>query len=280
MVITEYEHWLVVRQSRRRRIYRVTLVATVSRTLRTPLGARRTRRVVSCNYGGFISGACVSPRGVYAARVARQRGMGIPGDHVNRVETYQAPAGRIRRQQSIIATQTGRTLHRPQLLPGHAGTHTHWRERGQALWVTGVSNRFGGGVLSDTYPNVSHMYPAWILGVSCCFSHDSSRDICIRKNSICILESYQGKCNPPLRYIQDTFKIHSRYHAFILACISDTNTGYIHVTCWINMGYIGLHFKIRSTRRLPVPGPAAVVAARAGSAAGEGVRLLWRCGLS
>ena len=89
MVITEYEHWLVVRQSRRRRIYRVTLVATVSRTLRTPLGARRTRRVVSCNYGGFISGACVSPRGVYAARVARQRGMGIPGDRVNRVETYQ-----------------------------------------------------------------------------------------------------------------------------------------------------------------------------------------------
>jgi hypothetical protein len=30
MIITEYEHWLVVRQSRRRRIYRVTLVATVS----------------------------------------------------------------------------------------------------------------------------------------------------------------------------------------------------------------------------------------------------------
>jgi len=30
---------------------------------------------------------------------------------------------------------------------------------------------------------------------------------------------------PPLRYIQDTFRIHSRYHAFILACISDTNTG-------------------------------------------------------
>ncbi len=70
---------------------RVTLVATVSRTLRTPLGARRTRRVVSCNYGGFISGACVSPRGVYAARVARQRGMGIPGDHANRVETYHHP---------------------------------------------------------------------------------------------------------------------------------------------------------------------------------------------
>jgi hypothetical protein len=93
MFITEYEHWLVVRQSRRRRIYRVTLVATVSRTLRTPLGARRTRRVVSCNYGGFISGACVSPRGVYAARVARQRGMGIPGDHVNRVETYHIRPG-------------------------------------------------------------------------------------------------------------------------------------------------------------------------------------------
>jgi hypothetical protein len=93
MFITEYEHWLVVRQGRRRRIYRVTLVATVSRTLRTPLGARRTRRVVSCNYGGFISGACVSPRGVYAARVARQRGMGIPGDRVNRVETYQLPNG-------------------------------------------------------------------------------------------------------------------------------------------------------------------------------------------
>ena len=39
----------------------------------------------------MISGACVSPRGVYAARVARQRGMGIPGDHVNRVETYHHP---------------------------------------------------------------------------------------------------------------------------------------------------------------------------------------------
>ena len=53
-----------------------------------------------------------------------------------------APAGRIRRQ--VIATQTGRTLHRPQLLLGHAGTHTHWRERGQALWVTGVSGVIGG----------------------------------------------------------------------------------------------------------------------------------------
>ena len=34
MIITEYERWLVVRQGRRRRIYRDTLVATVSRTLR------------------------------------------------------------------------------------------------------------------------------------------------------------------------------------------------------------------------------------------------------
>jgi hypothetical protein len=79
MVITEYEHWLVVRQSRRRRIYRATLVATVSRTLRTPLGARRLESaVVSCNYGGFISGACVSPRGVYTARVARSGAWGSP----------------------------------------------------------------------------------------------------------------------------------------------------------------------------------------------------------
>ena len=91
MVITEYEHWLVVRQSRRRRIYRVTLVATVSRTLRTtPLGARARSAVVSYNYGGFISGARVSPPGcVYRSRSAK-RGMGIPGDHVTRVETYQS----------------------------------------------------------------------------------------------------------------------------------------------------------------------------------------------
>ena len=79
MVITEYEHWLVVRQSRRRRIYRVTLVATVSRTLRTtPLGARARSAVVSYNYGGFISGARVSPRGVYTAREARSGAWGSP----------------------------------------------------------------------------------------------------------------------------------------------------------------------------------------------------------
>jgi hypothetical protein len=91
MVITEYEHWLVVRQSRRRRIYRVTLVATVSRTLRTPLtglGARRTRRVVSCNYGGFISGGvCIAPGCVYRSSSAK-RDVGIPGDRIKRVETY------------------------------------------------------------------------------------------------------------------------------------------------------------------------------------------------
>ena len=92
MVITEYEHWLVVRQSRRRRIYRVTLVATVSRTLRTPLASRcppaRKR-------GGFmqlrwfhIRGVCIAPGCVYRSSSAKQ-GMGIPGDHVNRVETYQ-----------------------------------------------------------------------------------------------------------------------------------------------------------------------------------------------
>ena len=90
MIITEYEHWLVVRQSRRRRIYRVTLVATVSRTLRTPLVPALESAVVSCNYGGFISGACVSPPGcVYRSSSAKQ-GMGIPGDHVNRVETYHS----------------------------------------------------------------------------------------------------------------------------------------------------------------------------------------------
>ena len=91
MVITEYEHWLVVRQSRRRRIYRVTLVATVSRTLRTPLGARARKR------GGFmqlrwfhIRGVCIAPGCVYRSSSAK-RGMGIPGDHVNRVETYHHP---------------------------------------------------------------------------------------------------------------------------------------------------------------------------------------------
>ena len=93
MVITEYEHWLVVRQSRRRRIYRVTLVATVSRTLRTPLGARARKR------GGFmqlrwfhIRGVCIAPGCVYRSSSAR-RDVGIPGDHVNRVETYQDRTG-------------------------------------------------------------------------------------------------------------------------------------------------------------------------------------------
>ena len=65
MVITEYEHWFVVRQSRRRRIYRVTLVATVSRTLRDlsyRSNACPPRELVSCNYGGFIPGVCIAPR--------------------------------------------------------------------------------------------------------------------------------------------------------------------------------------------------------------------------
>ena len=64
MVITEYEHWLVVRQSRRRRIYRVTLVATVSRTLRDlsyRSNACPPRELVSCNYG---DPGCVSLRDV------------------------------------------------------------------------------------------------------------------------------------------------------------------------------------------------------------------------
>ena len=81
MIITEYEHWLVVRQGRRRRIYRVTLVATVSRTLRTPLVPALESAVVSCNYDGFISGACVSPRDVYTARAVleqREAGHGDP----------------------------------------------------------------------------------------------------------------------------------------------------------------------------------------------------------
>jgi len=91
MIITEYEHWLVVRQSRRRRIYRVTLVATVSRTLRTPLGARARKR------GGFmqlrwfhIRGVCIAPGCVYRSSSAR-RDMGIPGDRIKRVETYHHP---------------------------------------------------------------------------------------------------------------------------------------------------------------------------------------------
>ena len=90
MFITEYEHWLVVRQSRRRRIYRVTLVATVSRTLRTP-------RCPPNKAGGFmqlrwfhIRGVCIAPGCVYRSSSAKQ-GMGIPGDHVNRVETYHHP---------------------------------------------------------------------------------------------------------------------------------------------------------------------------------------------
>jgi hypothetical protein len=90
MIITEYEHWLVVRQSRRRRIYRDTLVATVSRTLRTPLGARARKR------GGFmqlrwfhIRGVCIAPGCVYRSSSAK-RGMGIPGDHVKRVETHHS----------------------------------------------------------------------------------------------------------------------------------------------------------------------------------------------
>lgn len=126
-----------------------------------------------CGNGAHDNVVSARPRGIRDAH-----GSSLT---VSSVEPWGgAPAGRIRRQ--VIATQTGRTLHRPQLLLGHAGTHTHWRERGQALWVTGVSGVIGGflsfwgGVLSDTYPNVSHMYPAWILGVSCCFSHDSMQD--------------------------------------------------------------------------------------------------------
>jgi len=77
MVITEYEHWLVVRQSRRRRIYRVTLVATVSRTLRTPLVPAQESAVVSCNYGGFISGRVYRP-GVCIPLEYREAGHGDP----------------------------------------------------------------------------------------------------------------------------------------------------------------------------------------------------------
>ena len=103
MIITEYEHWLVVRQSRRRRIYRVTLVATVSRTLRTPLGARRTRQVVSCNYyGGFISGACVSSRGVYTARVARSGA--ARGEHPG---TFVSPVIPVRRLPMMSLSMEG-----------------------------------------------------------------------------------------------------------------------------------------------------------------------------
>jgi len=65
------------------------MLATVSRTLRTPLGARARKR------GGFmqlrwfhIRGVCIAPGCVYRSSSAK-RGMGIPGDHVKRVETYQ-----------------------------------------------------------------------------------------------------------------------------------------------------------------------------------------------
>ena len=102
MFITEYEHWLVVRQSRRRRIYRVTLVATVSRTLRTPLGARARKR------GGFmqlrwfhIRGVCIAPGCVYRSSSAR-RDMGIPGDRIKRVETYQVGIIPLRRENRSL----------------------------------------------------------------------------------------------------------------------------------------------------------------------------------
>jgi hypothetical protein len=65
------------------------MLATVSRTLRTPLGARARKR------GGFmqlrwfhIRGVCIAPGCVYRSSSVK-RGMGIPGDHVKRVETYQ-----------------------------------------------------------------------------------------------------------------------------------------------------------------------------------------------
>jgi hypothetical protein len=38
-----------------------------------------------------IRGVCIAPGCVYRSSSAKQ-GMGIPGDHVNRVETYQARA--------------------------------------------------------------------------------------------------------------------------------------------------------------------------------------------
>jgi hypothetical protein len=89
MIITEYEHWLVVRQSRRRRIYRVTLVATVISNATYPSRCPPARK-----RGGFmqlrwfhIRGVCIAPGCVYRSSSAK-RGMGIPGDHVNRVETY------------------------------------------------------------------------------------------------------------------------------------------------------------------------------------------------
>jgi len=86
MIRTDNEHGLTVRQGLGDGSVGTRKVATVSRTLRTPLtglGARRTsmrtRRVVSCNYGGFISGGvCVSLRDVYTARVARSGAWGIP----------------------------------------------------------------------------------------------------------------------------------------------------------------------------------------------------------
>ena len=43
MIITEYEHWLVVRHCRRRRIYRDTLVATANRN---PLDSKHGHELV------------------------------------------------------------------------------------------------------------------------------------------------------------------------------------------------------------------------------------------
>jgi hypothetical protein len=86
------------------------MLATVSRTLRTPLtglhGARRTRRVVSCNYGGFISGGvCIAPGCVYRSSSAK-RGVGIPGDRIKRVETYHNKG-----ERGCVGSAPGYTSH-------------------------------------------------------------------------------------------------------------------------------------------------------------------------
>ncbi len=86
MVITEYEHWLVVRQSRRRRIYRVRRCWPLYLERYVP--QLLPVSTVPAEQGGWFhattvdvsyQGACVSLRDVYTARVARSGAWGSPG---------------------------------------------------------------------------------------------------------------------------------------------------------------------------------------------------------
>ena len=67
-----------------------------------------------------IRGVCIAPGCVYRSRSAK-RGMGIPGDHVNRVETYQvvkstkfAIAGAKRKKEIFSKFVTHKSKLRPR----------------------------------------------------------------------------------------------------------------------------------------------------------------------